>query len=183
MQQGGRNLFIKDRKKQETIIEKLHFITTRPFDCNIDQKQTKINMAFRSTSAKLMAGVSRSKNFRLTLEQLRIYKKVGVEYATCHCRRCKQHIWAVHTWFDCSRCDIILFWSVHESSHFFLPLVSPDVHFITATDPCIATKNESKPVCRCHDEINQRPGGLGCKSLFWSTRIIFSMLPYLNWHT
>ena len=34
-------------------------------------------MAFRSTSTKLMAGVSRSKNFRLTLEQLRIYKKVG----------------------------------------------------------------------------------------------------------
>jgi len=32
-------------------------------------------MAFRSTSTKLMAGVSRSKNFRLTLEQLRIYKK------------------------------------------------------------------------------------------------------------
>ena len=38
-------------------------------------KQNK--MAFRSTSTKLMAGVSRSKNFRLTLEQLRIYKKVG----------------------------------------------------------------------------------------------------------
>ena len=35
-------------------------------------------MAFRSTSSKMMAGVSRSKNFRLTLEQLRIYKKVGI---------------------------------------------------------------------------------------------------------
>lgn len=32
-------------------------------------------MAYRATGSKLMAGVSRSKDFRLTLEQLRIYKK------------------------------------------------------------------------------------------------------------
>ena len=34
-------------------------------------------MAYRATGSKLMAGVSRSKDFRLTLEQLRIYKKVS----------------------------------------------------------------------------------------------------------
>mmetsp|Transcript_7670 Transcript_7670/g.18920 ORF Transcript_7670/g.18920 Transcript_7670/m.18920 type:complete len:85 (-) Transcript_7670:92-346(-) len=32
-------------------------------------------MAFRSTGSRFMAGVNRSKDFRLTLEQLRIYKK------------------------------------------------------------------------------------------------------------
>ena len=49
----------------------------------IQRGKPKTIMAFRSTCiTSMMAGVSRSKNFRLTLKQLRIYKKVRFKKST-----------------------------------------------------------------------------------------------------
>jgi hypothetical protein len=124
-------------------------------------------MAFRSTGSKLMAGVSRSKDFRLTLEQLRIYKKVWFQKQIWTFRCCLL-LSAMHTSkrsFVKQLCFVGICVSTSLTS--FLSIFHAIQSMMKKTKKT-ATQNESKSMRRCYDETAQCPRGLRRKSLVWN---------------
>ena len=125
-------------------------------------------MAFRSTGSRLMAGVSRSKDFRLTLEQLRIYKKVSfLGWLVANFLSVTN--WQRAVWGLRNHGGLGILWFAigsHQYSFCALLFVLHDAlrNSIIRFPQIAATEKQSKSVCWCHDETDQCPRSLRSKS-------------------